>query len=66
MGKRVTGVQLDVDELVADHVREDQDGIVSALIFGVGEVGWCLVMSRQYANCIRGSDDGCAHCLRHF
>ena len=33
------GVQLDVRRIHTDNVGEDENGILSALVLGVGEVG---------------------------
>jgi len=44
----VGNIQLSVDELMADDIRQDQDGGVGLLVFRVGEVG------RNFTGC---SDD---------
>lgn len=47
------GLQLDVDELMAEDVGKDQDGVLGALVLGVGKVG---------ADCEQGERavvDGC-------
>lgn len=38
--------QLSIDELVADHIREDENGIVGRLVLGIGEVGGDCAMSK--------------------
>ena len=44
-GREYVGLQLGIDEFVADDVGKDEDGVGGLLVFGVGEVGVdCLVV----------------------